>query len=407
MTDRRLAGADFVRATACVMVVAHHVAQRVDPGFLPRGGGVVALAIMMGAFGVGAFFVLSGYLLSRPFWLALDAGEAMPSVRTYAIRRAARILPGFWLALTVSFVLSFTLLRFPFDGELAFRYVSGFLLVADFHWLTWFPVEYNGPLWSIGCEITSYALLPFGLALLFMLPEGRVRVWGGRLLWVLVIVAVVLAQAGAVKYLQPDAEHRSWDFGLVGGAKVWMPAYSPIGFFAVFAIGALAAGVQVRLAEYRSIAFDVVALAGLGLAYWSLADNFPFTDGYGIASIPYGFPWFPIGVGLILIGVPSSMLVRRVTEIAPIAFLARISFGIYVWHFLIMECVRVLYQPRYVHGGMFNVSQWAWLSVGVVVAAMVIATLSYYLFEAPIIRWARGLEHRPIANSPTLSPAAG
>jgi len=44
-------------------------------------------------------------------------------------------------------------------GPLLLRYIAGLLLVADFHWLTWFPVEFNGPLWSIARKITSYALL--------------------------------------------------------------------------------------------------------------------------------------------------------------------------------------------------------------------------------------------------------
>ncbi|MEO8756085.1 MAG: hypothetical protein ABI624_25795, partial [Casimicrobiaceae bacterium] len=62
---------------------------------------------------------------------------------------------------------------------------------------------------------------------------------------------------------------------------------------------------------------------------------------------------------------------------------------------------------RYVYEGMTSVTQWAWTSAGVVAASFVIATASYYLLEAPIIRWARALERRPIADSPTLSPAAG
>ena len=56
------------------------------------------------------------------------------------------------------------------------------------------------------------------------------------------------------------------------------------------------------------------------------------------------------------------MLIRRVTEIAPIAFLARISFGIYVWHYFLMEVVRVLWEPDYVYAGMHSVSAWAWIS---------------------------------------------
>ena len=199
MTDTRLAGADFVRALACLMVVAHHVAQRVAPEALPPEGMWAAMGVTMGAFGVAAFFVLSGYLLSRPFWLALDNNDRMPSLRTYAIRRAARILPGFWLALTVTFLLSFTVLRVPFDGILVLRYLSGLFLVSGFHWLTWFPVEFNGPLWSLGAEIISYAALPICLALLFKLPF---RGWWSRIVWLAVIVAIVGLQFLALRFLQ-------------------------------------------------------------------------------------------------------------------------------------------------------------------------------------------------------------
>jgi peptidoglycan/LPS O-acetylase OafA/YrhL len=405
MADTRLAGADFVRATACLMVVAHHICQRLGAGALPPAGTNVVTAITMGAFGVGAFFVLSGYLLSRPFWLALDRGEPMPSLRTYAIRRAARILPGYWLALTVTFVLSFTLLRFPFDGELLFRYISGLALVADWHWLTWFPVEFNGPLWSICCEITSYALLPLCLMLLFLLPAGSARVWGGRVAWLAILAGVVGLQALLVTYGQPDSYHRDWNYGLVGGAKTWWPAYSPIGFYAVFAIGALAAGVQVRLARFRSAAFDAAAIAGFAIAIWSMWQNFPQAEGHGLASIPYGFPIFPLGIALILVATPSTMVVRRLTENPPIAFVARISFGIYVWHFLVMECLRVLVRPGLDYG-MYSWTRWATLSGIMLAIVFTIATVSWYALEAPIIRWARRLEHQRIVDSPTLSPAA-
>ena len=43
----------------------------------------------------------------------------------------------------------------------------------------------------------------------------------------------------------------------------------------------------------------------------------------------------------------------------------------------------------------------------IVALSFLAGTLSYYLLEAPIIRWARGLERRPAAATPTLSPAAG
>jgi peptidoglycan/LPS O-acetylase OafA/YrhL len=403
MTNNRLAGADLIRALACIMVVGSHVAQRVAPTALPDWGKTVQAAWMMGAYGVGAFFVLSGYLLARPFWSALDAGQPMPSLKIYALRRAARILPGYYLALTVSFVLSFTLLRFPFDPSLVVRYGAGLLLLADVHWLTWFPVEFNGPLWSIGCEVTSYALLPVGLGLVFALP--MLRGWSARIAWLAVVGAVVGLQILVVQHLQPDSFQRSWEFGLVGGAKVWMPNFSPVGFFAVFALGALGAGIQVRLARLRSLWFDLLALAGLAVAVGAMAARFPDVDGFGIANIPYAFPWFPLGVGVMLCTIPSAVLLPRLTETAPIAFLARISFGIYVWHFLLMESVRVLWVPNFGYWGMTSVSLWTVVSAAVVVAAIVVATLSYYRLEALVLGWARRLERRPDGPAATLSPA--
>ena len=104
MDQNRLAGADFVRATACLLVLGHHLVQRLSPQAMPRGTSQLFQFILTGAYGVSAFFVLSGFLLARPFWLALDSGEPMPSLHTYALRRAARIIPGYWVALTVTFV---------------------------------------------------------------------------------------------------------------------------------------------------------------------------------------------------------------------------------------------------------------------------------------------------------------
>lgn len=404
MTDTRLAGADFVRAAACLMVVAHHVAQRLSPDALSSEMTTTTFIVTMGAFGVAAFFVLSGYLLARPFWLALDAAQPAPSLPTYAIRRAARVLPGLWLALTVTFLLSFTLLRFPFDGILFLRYLAGMFGLSGFSWLTWFPVEFNGPLWSIGAELISYVLLPLCLLLLFRM---RQRGWWARFAWVLIIAAVVGLQLLALRVLQPDDYQRGWEFGTVGGAKFWWPNYNPIAFYAIFAVGALAAGVQVQVARFRSGWFDLAALVGVGLAIGAMASVYPVADGYGIAGIPYGFPWFPLGIALILIATPSSVALHRITELAPVAYIARVSFGVYVWHYLLMEIVRVLWQPQYVYWGMTNVGAWASISLAVVVLSFFIATLSYALLEEPIIRWARGLERRPTPNAPTLSPAAG
>src|SRR5690606_30879217 len=178
------------------------------------------------------FFVLSGFLLARPFWLALDAGKPMPAVKVYALRRMARILPGFWLALVVSLVLDLRLGGKGLEAERLTRFVTGALLISDWHWVTLFPVDNNGPLWSIGFEVTSYLLLPVALAALF--ARGA-KGAAARLLWVGVIGVVLAGHVLVVQWAPIDEVERGWQFGLAGGAKAWMPRFNPLGFFAIFA----------------------------------------------------------------------------------------------------------------------------------------------------------------------------
>ena len=402
--DSRLAGADFVRATACLMVLVHHLVQRLSPEAVVPAARSAYLFALEGAFGVAAFFVLSGYLLARPFWQALDAGAAMPSLRTYALRRTARIVPAFWLALTVSFILSVVLFEVPFDGTLLLRYLAGLFLVSDWHWSTLFPVEFNGPLWSIGFEVTSYVLLPFCLAVLFWFrPTG---VWPRRFVWVAVIVAVVLAHWLIVRHLPVDTRGRGWQFGLQGGAKVWVPRFNPFGFFAIFAIGTLAAGLQVRWARSSSLLFDALALAGLALAIWSMTWPIGHRDieGYGFAQIPYAYPWFPLAVGLVLATLPSSALLGRLADNAVAVFLARISFGIYVWHFLVIETLRQVWLPSLTHGGISDIGTWLAACAAVSAISIALGTASFYLLENPVIRWARTFE-RPQPSGRAPRPA--
>ena len=51
------------------------------------------------------FFLISGFLLYRPFVAARLRGEPMPFVGAYAWRRFLRIVPAYWVALTATALL--------------------------------------------------------------------------------------------------------------------------------------------------------------------------------------------------------------------------------------------------------------------------------------------------------------
>ena len=395
-SNTRLYGADFIRASACFIVLFHHLAQRIDFRSELGANPFAQVFNSVGGFGVAMFFVLSGFLLARPFWQALDAGEPMPSLRVYVLRRAARIIPGFWLALSVTFVLSFTVFGSALDGWLWLRYIAGLLLVSDWHWTTLFPVDVNGPLWSIGFEVSSYVMLPLGFLALFGLAGGRLTGWPARLAWLAVIAAAIGAHWLFYSYVRVDPFRKGWEFGLQGGAKTWMPWFNPFSFFVMFATGALAAGLQVSIARIRNIIFDLLALAALAVAAWIIWSNGIEGGGefYGWLRIPYQFPTFHLMIGLALATAPSSLLVGRILDNPLVSWLARISFGIYVWHYVVLELVRLYWVPEITHGTMNDPTKFLVASLVITVITMVIAALSWRWLELPVINRARGLEQR-------------
>ena len=66
-----------------------------------------------------------------------------------------------------------------------------------------------------------------------------------------IIALAIAAHLLFTHFVRPSPIRRGWDYGLIGGAKLWMPRFNPFAFFATFAVGALAAGLHVHLARYR------------------------------------------------------------------------------------------------------------------------------------------------------------
>lgn len=384
----RVAGADFLRATACLLVLIHHLILRIDLNKTEALQPTLT-ALRFGNFGVSIFFILSGFLLALPFWRALDAGASMPDLRTYALRRAARIVPGYWVALTVGYVLSITLLGRALTSELAIRYVSGFFFMNQWHWRTFFPVEGNGPLWSISFEVTSYVLLPLCSFFLFAIPANRRSPLVTRLAWFGVIAVTLLAHEIFRSIFPPNELDRGWQFGMQGGAKEWMPNYNPIGFFAVFALGSLAAGVQLMLPRHRRIWFDVVGIACLVAAGFQLPHSIdgPW-EAYGWLGIPYAFPLFPVLIAVALVALSRSVLLAAMLDNAFMRFTATVSFGIYIWQDIVLTSMQTIAPAAFGIGSDAPLQNWFIGCTFATAIVFVLASLSYFLLELPVIRHA-------------------
>src|SRR4051812_24757077 len=106
MPRRRDFALDGFRGVAALSVLVFHVwlLSPEDPAFNARHG-IAAKAAHEGRLGLFLFFVLSGCLLYRPITAAGLDGTPMPSLRVYGWRRAARILPAYYVALAGAVLL--------------------------------------------------------------------------------------------------------------------------------------------------------------------------------------------------------------------------------------------------------------------------------------------------------------
>jgi ABC-type glycerol-3-phosphate transport system permease component/peptidoglycan/LPS O-acetylase OafA/YrhL len=380
-----IAGADGIRAMACLMVVFHHLAQRLkQPEQTPMVQTIQSF-LMSGSVGVSAFFVLSGMLLSLPFWRRYLAGKPFPGLRDFYIRRAARILPGFFTSLVVSFLLG---LFFAASADEPWtRFLAGLSLFSSIHYLSFFPAELNGPLWSVSFEVICYFLMPLAMWGMFGFSKRSFAL--GLLFWAGVFLLVLDAHSLILTHLRPGDENRGWQYGLVGGAKYWMPNYNPIGMFGHYLLGVLAAGWIAFWQQRKGRAgfgFDVLALLGLlGMMalLWQVKRAPEFTLSWG--QQPYWFPYFPALVALMLATLPFSRWLGRLFDNAFFRYTAKVSFGLYIWHFLILELVRIFWREDYVYFGISSLNQHLWVSLVALLLAYGAASLSYRYIEAPFL----------------------
>src|SRR5690349_11306910 len=95
---------DGLRFIAIASVVAFHVYQYL----LDRAGiaplGILGTALHNGQRGVPLFFVISGFILGRPFADHYLSGAPAPKLKEYYLRRLTRLEPPYIAALLAVFV---------------------------------------------------------------------------------------------------------------------------------------------------------------------------------------------------------------------------------------------------------------------------------------------------------------
>ncbi|MBA3747699.1 MAG: acyltransferase, partial [Solirubrobacterales bacterium] len=107
-----LLGGDGFRGIGMSLVFVAHVFANADPAPNLASYGWAKQPIARIDLALATFFVLSGYLISRPFLRSFVLGTKRPSVRRFVRNRVLRIVPIFYL------IAVLVLLRFGLDGAI-------------------------------------------------------------------------------------------------------------------------------------------------------------------------------------------------------------------------------------------------------------------------------------------------
>ncbi len=350
------------------------------------------MAEVAGSEAVITFFVISGFLLYRPYVAARARGRPVPSAKRYARRRALRILPAYWTTLTL-------LAIFPgIVGVLSgdwWRYYGYLQLYSHRTQGGGIPVA-----WTLCVEVTYYIALPvWALAVRRITADGGARTLLGAEIWPLALVAAggVAVQLAAAERLIP------YQLGVsLAGQITWL------------AIGMGLAGASVAAHQDGAMLRRLRAFADRPELCWAVsiaafAGLMAMVPGGGlfglIAAVQTRQSAIATLTKVALEGVLVTFLVlpavfgdqrrglpRRLLAAAPIAWLGVISYSFYLWHLTIMQLIALPRAPGAFSASGLNLLGHVHVAPSLVLYAVAfaatgaVATVSYRLVELPFLR---------------------
>lgn len=304
----------------------------------------------VGALGVPVFFLLSAYLITELLLRELYRTGSV-DIKSFYMRRILRIWPLYFAVLFAAACIAHAIGKpgFSFYALLSYLCLCG----------NWYCVAHGylplglGGLWSIGVEEQFYLIWPTVVRQI----RRNGLLWISATIWVICQIAIVFLCLQQ-KTINPT---------------IWTNSLSQ---FQYFAIGSMISVLLNRAIPQLSIVLRVLLILG-GLGVFICADEFFDTTGYGAASLHGTYP------GYLLVGLGASLIffgflgARVPAWMSPVVYLGKISYGLYVFHQIILMLVSKIPAGRFerpIHAGIA-------LAIAIVVAA-----LSYRYFETPFLR---------------------
>ena len=338
-------GLDGLRALAILTVMAFHVGAFARETTL--GGGFL---------GVQVFFVISGFLITA---LLVEEYERNGRIRLgfFYVRRALRLFPALFAAVAVAVIYA------SFAPRNQLHETAKEAIAAVFYWDNWFHgLNIGNPTillhtWSLSIEEQFYVVWPLLLVLVLGLARSRRELW---LLPLAAAAAVAIVRAG-VSLAHPHSFMRLY-FGTDTRSDALLIGCT---------LALLWARGLPRWLDRLLVWLALPAVAVLAALMWFATVPGRSLYVYGLLACSLASA---VLIGGVVLGRPS-LLVHALEQPA-LVFVGKISYGLYLWHYVVFWIVRD-------HTGGWSQASRVPLELALAVA---VAVASFYLLELPIVR---------------------
>ncbi|MGB0933278.1 MAG: acyltransferase family protein [Lishizhenia sp.] len=337
----------FPRFILAIMVVVFHYGQEAFP-FGPEKYALTKFA-QNGNIAVSFFFFLSGFILTYKYW------NKKINIKTFYIKRIARIYPIYIITLLVLVVLALYYSTVNYDGTVHLIFHA----LGLQSWISGTELYFNSPAWSLSVEFFFYLLFPFLLLGLKKLKRST------KLILILgfYVFSVFQYYYFADYAWKPNAD--SWNSFLI---------YFPLWHLNTFLMGILGGLIFLRIENYkqRSWFWFFLALVSSLLFFYILASENTITRYAHNGALAPLFILLSVGLA------KDERVLNKVLGWKPLVFLGEISYGIYLWQFIVYILFTQFTQFPSAYGRYFYVYTFILVLVG---------AISYIWIEKPARRW--------------------
>jgi peptidoglycan/LPS O-acetylase OafA/YrhL len=402
-----IAALDGVRAIACLMVIGYHISLMARDMNLwtENSDSLITALLLAGNAGVTLFFVLSGFLLFLPYANALLFEQPWPSARLFYLRRALRIIPGYYFSLLLIVLLSHPEYLQPARWG---QFILFPLFLMDSTRATF--QQLNGPYWTLAIEWQFYLLLPLIALGVFAVTALAARWVRARRVWAVAGCLLVMIGWGLfTRYWGAYfTAHPSATFLVPRSAlnTVLFFTYGTDGkFLEDFAIGMLAGLVYTFLRtpdktpSARRMYWYSRWLWGCGIllllfmvmqyapAFMGLFHPYIWLSELGLA----------LGFGCCILAILfDGAALRRLFEWKPLRWIGLISYSLYIWHLPLLNAFQRNIAPSLTglpHLLAYSL-YWVWVAAVVIPFSFAV----YQLIEKPGIQLSNRLRRRRMAG---------